>query len=52
MSFKVDVFKVFLKSSEILQGNNCVEVFLITLQVWAPATLLKKDSNIGVALWN
>ena len=27
-------------------------LFLISMQAWRPATLLKRDSNIGVFLWN
>ena len=43
--------KVFLKISQYSQENNCVGVsFLIMLQAFRPATLLKRDSNIGVFL--
>ena len=30
----------------------CCSPFLIKLQSFRPATLLKKDSNTGVSLWN
>ena len=45
--------KVFLKILLISQENTCVGVsFLIKLQVWGPATLLKRDYNTYVFLWN
>ena len=41
---------MFLKFSQDSQENTCVGVsFLIKAQ--APATLLKKDSEIGIFLW-
>ena len=30
----------------------CWSLFLIKLKAWEPATLLKRDSNTGVFLWN
>ena len=30
----------------------CWSFFLIKLQVWRPAALLRRDSNAGVFLWN
>ena len=30
----------------------CWSLFLIKLQAWTPATLLKRDSNTGVFLWS
>ena len=42
--------KVFLKISQISQENICL--FLIKLQVCRLSTLLKRDSNTGILLWN
>ena len=43
--------KVFLKISQYSQKNNCVGVsFLIKMQTFRPATLLKGDSNTVVFL--
>ena len=45
--------EVFLKILLISQENTCVGVsFLIKLQIWGPATLLKRDYNTYVFLWN
>ena len=42
---------LFLKISLYLQQNTCVGVsFLIKIQAFRPATLLKRDSNTGVFL--
>ena len=44
---------MFLKIWQILQENNYVGAFfLIKLQAFRPATLLKRDSNTGVIMWN
>ena len=43
--------KLFLKVSQYSQENKCVSLFLIKLQVFSPASLLKRDSNTGVFLW-
>ena len=42
--------RLFLKNSQILQENIVLESFLINLQAFRPATLLKRDSNPGVFL--
>ena len=43
--------KLFFKISQYSQKNNCVGVFfLIKMQTFSPATLLKEDSNIVVFL--
>ena len=47
--FKIGVFKNFTKFT----GEHlCWSLFLKRLQAWKPATLLKRDSNTGVFLWN
>ena len=47
MFFKITVPKNFVN----LEGKQlCWSLFLI--KVWRPATLSKRDSNIGVFLWN
>ena len=46
--FKIGVLKNFAKFT---RKQPCWSLFLITLQVWKPATLLKGDSNTGVFLW-
>ena len=46
--FKIDVLKNFAKFT---RKQPCWSLFLITLQAWKPATLLKGDSNTGVFLW-
>ena len=46
--FKIDVFKNFA----IFAGEHlCWGLFVIKLQSWRPATLLKRDSNTSVFLW-
>ena len=46
---QIGVLETFANSQE----NTCVGVsFLIKLQVWGPATLLKRDYNTYVFLWN
>ena len=43
--------KLFFKISQYSQENNCVGVsFLIKMQTFRPATLLKGDFNTGVSL--
>ena len=43
--------EVSLKNFAIFTEKRlCWSLFLINLQVWRPATLLKRDSNIGVLL--
>ena len=45
--------KVVLKKFVNFTGKNlCWSLFLIKLQTWGPATLLKRDSNTDVFLWN
>ena len=46
--FKIGVLKNFAKFT---RKQPCWSLFLITLQAWKPATLLKGDSNTGVFLW-
>ena len=46
--FKIGVLKKFAKFTRKLP---CWSLFLITLQAWKPAILLKGDSNTGVFLW-
>ena len=44
--------KGVLKNFAIFTGKHlCCSFFLIMLQGWTPATLLKRDSNNGVFLW-
>ena len=44
--------KGVLKNFAIFTGKHlCCSFFLIKLQGWWPATLLKRDSNNGVFLW-
>ena len=40
----------FLKISQCAQENTCWSLFLIKLQAWRPATLLKRDSSTGFLL--
>ena len=48
MFFKIGVLKNFT----ICTGKHlCWSLFLMKLQAWRPATLLKIDSNTGVYLW-
>ena len=47
--FKKGVFKSFANST----GKHLSwSLFLIQLQAWGPATLLKRDSNTDAFLWN
>ena len=48
MFFKIDDLKHFAIISE---NHLCWSPFLIKLQAFRPATLLKRDSNTGVFLW-
>ena len=49
MYFRIGVLKNFA----IFTGKHqCWSLFLINMQAWTPATLLKRDSNIGFFLWN
>ena len=42
-----------LKNFAIFTGKYlCWSLFLINIQTWRPATLLKRDANIAVFLWN
>ena len=42
-----------LKDFAMFTGKHpCWSLFLINMQAWMPATLLKRDSNIDVFLWN
>ena len=51
--WKSSLKKMFLKVLLILQESTCFGVsFLIKLQVWGPAALLKRDFNTDVFLWN
>ena len=47
--FKIGVLKNF---ANFIRKQQCWSLFLIKLQAWRPATLLKRDSNTGVFLWN
>ena len=48
MFFKIDVLKNFV----IFTGKHlCWVLFLIKLQVWRSAPLLKRDSNTVIFLW-
>ena len=48
MIFEIGILKHFAIST----GKHlCWSLFLITLQVWRSATLLKRDSNTGAFLW-
>ena len=49
MFFKIGVFKAL---ANFIGKHQCWSIFLIKLQAWRPATLLKRDSNTGVLLWN
>ena len=41
-----------LKNFPIFTGKHlCWSLFLIKLQAWRPATILKRDSNTDVSLW-
>ena len=43
---------MFLKISQCSQENACVSLFSIKLQAFRPVTLLKRDFNTSVFLWN
>ena len=43
---------MFVKFLQISQENTCVGVSLTKLQAFGSGTLLKRDSNTGVFLWN
>ena len=47
--FKIDVLKNF---TSFTGKHLCWSLLLIKLQTLRPATLLKRDSNTGVFLWN
>ena len=49
MFFKIGVLKNF---SNFIGKHQCWSIFLTKLQAWRPATLLKRDPNTGVFLWN
>ena len=50
---KVFFKKGILKNFANLTGKHmCWSLFLIKLQAWGPVTLLKRDSNTDVFLWN
>ena len=44
--------KMFLKISQISQGNTCVGSLFNKVAGLRPVTLLKRDSNAGVFLWS
>ena len=46
---KIDVLTNF---ANFTWKHLCWSLFLIKLQVWKPATLLKRDSNTAIFLWN
>ena len=49
---KCSVKKGVLKTFAIFTGKHlCWSLFLIKLQPWRPATLLKRDSNTDVFVW-
>ena len=47
--FKKDVLKNF---ANLTEKHLCWSLFLIKMEAWGPATLLKRDSNTDVFLWN
>ena len=49
MYFRLGTLKDFPMFTE---KYLCWSLFLINIQAWRPATLLKRDSNICVFLWN
>ena len=49
MFFKIGALKNF---ANFIGKHQCKSIFLIKLHAWAPATLLERDSNTGVFLWN
>ena len=42
--------KLFLKILQYSQERNYIGVFLMKMQAFSPATLLKRDSNTGLFL--
>ena len=42
--------KLFLKILQYSQESNYIGVFLMKMQAFSPATLLKRDSNTGLFL--
>ena len=49
MFFKIGVLRTF---PNFTKKDQCWNLFYIKLQAWKPATLLKRDSNTSVFLWN
>ena len=49
MFFKIGVLSTF---PNFTKKDQCWNLFYIKLQAWKPATLLKRDSNTSVFLWN
>ena len=49
MFFKIGVLKNF---ASFIGKYQCTSIFLIKLQAWTPAALLKRESNTGVFLWH
>ena len=47
--FKKGVLKNF---ANLTEKHLCWSLFLIKMEAWGPATLLKRDSNTDVFLWN
>ena len=47
--FKIDIVKIF---ENLVVKHLCWSLFLIKLEAWMSAVLLKRDSNTGVFLWN
>ena len=47
--FKIGIVKIF---ENFVVKHLCWSLFLIKLEVWRSAVLLKRDSNTGVFLWN
>ena len=49
MLFKKVVLKNF---AHLTEKHLCWSLFLIKMEAWRPATLLKRESNTDVFLWN
>ena len=47
--FKIGIVKIF---ENFVVKHLCWSIFLIKLEAWRSAVLLKRDSNTGVFLWN
>ena len=47
--FKKGVLKSF---ANLTEKHLCWSHFLVKMEAWGPATLLKRDSNTDVFLWN